>query len=540
MQPDIINSSGSGECSALRNLDPPDETLREELMRFDMNQQMRLSQQMKLAPRMIQSMEILQMPMMALQERIEQELEANIALEQVEPGVEAETPSDKVEEQATESLDERELDVGEDAKDTSDDWERLSTFESSYGDAADNEYSSSRYRAPSSGERDKKMDAMANVAARGESLTDQLLHQWTFAEVEKDIAAAGEVLIGYIDRDGLLSADLETILEQNREIPNLNLSEELLENAILELQHWLDPPGVGARSKRECFLLQIDALAEGDGDEEHCWDDVRLLIENHFDDLLQNRLPKISQESSIPLERIQAAMELMRKINLSPGRDLVDEEVPGIVPDVIVDYDEVADEFIARPATGAFPSLRVSKQYHEMAKDPGQEKKTREFLTNNVRNAHWLIDSLNQRRNTMMRVVNVVLARQREYFDNGPQYLKPLPMVEVADQLGIHVGTVSRAVSEKWIQTPRGLVRLRKFFSGGTATDSGRDMSWEAVKATLQEVIDAEDKTKPLSDEALAKELKQRGIEIARRTVVKYRQQLGIPPARRRKVFKTA
>jgi RNA polymerase sigma-54 factor len=132
-------------------------------------------------------------------------------------------------------------------------------------------------------------------------------------------------------------------------------------------------------------------------------------------------------------------------------------------------------------------------------------------------------------------VVNVVLARQREYFDHGPQHLKPLPMIEVADQLGIHVGTVSRAVADKWMQTPRGLVALRKFFSGGTSTQSGESMSWDAVKATLREIIDQEDKGKPMSDDALVDELKKRGIEIARRTVVKYRQQLDIPPARRRK-----
>jgi len=508
-------------------------------MRFDASQQMRLSQQMKLAPRMIQSMEILQMPLMVLQERIEQELEENIALEQVELDAEAEEPSpEQTEDRAGDTVEERELVVGEDSSRTGDDWERLSTFESSYGEATDNEYSSARYRASAAaGERDKKMDAMANVAARRESLTEQLLHQWTFAEVEGDIARAGELLIGYIDADGLLGADLETILEQNRNIPGLELTDELLTRATEQLQRWLDPPGIAARDKRECFLLQIDELEANDEDANHNWDDVRLLIKGHFEDLLQNRLPRIAQEAELSLERIQAAMALMRKLNLSPGRDLVDEEVPPVIPDVIVEYDEEAGEYLARLSGGVLPSLRISQQYRQMARDRSQDKATREFLNNSVRNAQWLIESIGQRKSTLLRVVNVVLARQREYFDHGPQHLRPLPMVEVADQLGIHVGTVSRAVAEKWIQAPRGLVPLRKFFSGGTATDGGRDMSWEAVKATLQEIIDAEDKTQPHSDEALANQLKERGIEIARRTVVKYRQQLGIPPARRRKVF---
>jgi RNA polymerase sigma-54 factor len=509
-------------------------------MRFDTSQQMRMSQQMKLAPRMIQSMEILQMPMMALQERIEQELESNIALEQLDPrddGSSDEPVAD--DDRLAERLDRGELVVGDGNQngDDAQDWERLSVFESSYRDAFDNAYSSSRSRAGSSGERDRKMDAMANIAARGESLTDNLLHQWTFAEVDPETARIGELLIGYIDGDGLLRVDPRIVIEQNVGVPGLELTPEKIGETIEALQHSLDPAGIAARDPRECFLLQIDSLELNDENPAHDWDDVRLLIREHYDDLLQNRLPKIAQEADLSLERIRAAMDLMRRLNLSPGRDLVDEEVPPVIPDVIVEFDEESDQYVARLADSILPMLNVSKQYQKMAKDRAQDKSTREFITNSVRNAQWLIDAINQRNSTLLRVVNVVLARQREFFDHGPQYLKPLPMIEVADQLGIHVGTVSRAVAEKWLQTPREVVPLRRFFSGGTATEGGRDMSWEAVKATLQEVIDAEDKTKPYSDEALAAELKKRGIDIARRTVVKYRQQLNIPPARRRKVY---
>lgn len=505
-------------------------------MRFDTSQHMKLSQQMKLAPRMIQSMEILQLPMLALQERIEQELESNIALEQIEPG-EGDRERTAADDEREERLDRRELVVGDEAGGSADDFERLSAFESSYSEAFDNTYSSERYSASrQAGERDRKLDAMASIAARGESLTEQLLHQWSLAEVEPDVAAVGERLIGYIDSDGLLGADLETILAQNQIVGGQPLTMERLERALECVQAWLDPPGVGARDQRECLLLQINALqAEGELDEN--WSDVRLLIQDHFDDLLQNRLPKIAQKTDLSMERIQAAIALMKKLNLSPGRDLVEQDVPPVIPDVMVEYDENADAYIAALADGVIPSLRVSPRYEEMAKDRNVDKETRDFVSNSVRNASWLIESINQRKNTLLRVVNVVLARQREFFDHGPQHLKPLPMIDVADQLGIHVGTVSRAVADKWLQTPRGMVPLRKFFSGGTETESGQDMSWEAVKSIVQEVVDNEDKTKPLSDDAIAKELKKRGIEIARRTVVKYRQQLNIPPARRRKVF---
>ena len=512
-------------------------------MRFDTSQHMRLGQHMKLAPRMIQSMEILQMPLMALQERIEQELEANIALEQVEPGAGLDLPPESGETDESgesgetgEPLSERELVVGEEGS-APDEWERLSTLESTYKDAFDNEYSSSGYRAAASGERDRKMDAMANIAAREASLTEQLLAQWRFAEVAADTARLGEMLIGYIGADGVLGASLETILDQNSNVPGVEVSIERLDAALASLQHWLEPPGIAARDTRESLLLQVDAREAAEADETVPWDDVRTLIESHFDDLLQNRLPRIAQITGFSMPRIQAAMALMRRLDLSPGRDLAPGDVAPIIPDVIVEYDEDDDTYVARLATGVLPSLRVSDEYAALAKDRTQEKATREFVSTNVRNAHWLIDSIRQRSATLLRVVAVVLSRQRAFLDEGSRALKPLPMTEVADELGIHVGTVSRAVADKWIQTPRGMIKLRKLFSGGTETDSGRDMSWEAVKVTLQEIVDGEDKTKPLSDEALARALKERGIEIARRTVVKYRQQLDIPPARRRKVF---
>jgi RNA polymerase sigma-54 factor len=512
-------------------------------MRFETSQHMRMSQQMKLAPRMIQSMEILQMPMLALQERVDQELESNVALEIVEPQAEdgEREAADRDDEREAadrddERLDEREMVVGETPSAT-DDWQRLSDFEASYPEDFDNQPPSQRYsRYRMSGERDRKMDALANIEARAKGLTEELLEQWSFAEVDDDTARLGELLIAYIDDDGLLGADLETIIEQNRNVPGLDLSVERLEEALEAVQRNLDPPGIGARSHRECISLQIDRM-EVDPDHDPRLGDVRRLVENHFDDLLQNRLPRIAEQTQMSMEQIHAAMELMHRFNINPGRELVSVDVPPIIPDVLVELDEETGEYTATLSDGVLPALRVSRRYEKMARDRTVEKATREFVGNSVRNAHWLIDSINQRKSTLLRVVGVVLARQRDFFDHGPQHLKPLPMIEVAEQLGIHVGTVSRAVADKWLQTPRGLVPLRKLFTGGTETESGQNLSWEAVKAKLKEIVDSEDKSDPLSDSALVGELKKRGIDIARRTVVKYRQQLDIPPARRRKVY---
>lgn len=483
---------------------------------------------MKLVPKMIQSMEILQLPLLALQERIDQELESNVALEQVEPGMDL---------KETKPRDEQHPDDRRDKADTetAETFERLRRLERSYGDFFDND--TGRPSSRLSGERDRKMDAMANAPDRGASLVEQLRQQWSFAEPPPEYLEPGNRILEYVNDDGLLGADLDTILDQSRNLPGVPWSKELLEETLGLLQQSLEPRGLAARSVRECLLLQLEDLVEAEPDpaKAEAWDDARRLIADHFDDLVQNRLPKIAERSGLSLERIQAAKALLPKLTLAPGRDLVAPEVRPIMPDVIVEYDPEKDEYTARLPGHALPDLRVSPEYARMARDKSVDAKTREFVGRNVRTASWLIDAIHQRKQTLLRVVHVVLARQREFFDYGPQFLKPLPMVEVAEQLGIHVGTVSRAVAGKWLQTPRGFAELRKFFSGGLETASGEDRSWDAVKAILREVVDAEDKREPLSDQAIATKLKERGVDIARRTVVKYREQLGIPPARQRK-----
>jgi RNA polymerase sigma-54 factor len=202
-----------------------------------------------------------------------------------------------------------------------------------------------------------------------------------------------------------------------------------------------------------------------------------------------------------------------------------------------VEYDEASDRYVAYLNDRAIPNVRINQQYAMMTKDKALAKNDRDFIKVNLGNAQWLLDAVGQRRHTLLRVVKVVVDAQREFFDYGPQALKPLPMTGVAEQLGIHVATVSRAVAEKYLLTPRGVVALRKFFSGGLATEGGSDMAWDAIKEALKDVIDAEDRAKPLSDEQLVAAMKDRGIEIARRTVAKYRDQLGIPTARLRRKF---
>lgn len=514
-------------------------------MRFDTSQSMRLGQQMKLSPRMIQSMEILHMALPALQERIEQELESNVALENLEPQLDLEDPDaervreelerERREDERVDREGERELVVG--MGDESADFERLDGMERDYGDAFTEAASVPSHSVQSTQDGDSKMAAMNNAPSRGESLVEQLLAQWKFVELPDELLEAGRRLIEYVGDDGLLDADLETIQEQILSEHGIELPLDLLERALLLVQTELEPAGIAARSVPESLLLQLDGMESPEDDEEELRrSDARRLISEHFEDLLENRLPLIQRNSGMSLERIQDAKNWMHRLELSPGRLLVDEAVRPIIPDVRVEYDPERDEYLAVLADDPILHLRVSPEYSEMARSKETDATTREFVERNVRDAGWLIEAITQRKNTLLRVVNVVLVRQRDFFDHGPQHLKPLPMVDVAEQLGIHVATVSRAVAEKWMETPRGYFPLRRFFSGGLETSEGRDMSWEAVKEMVREIVSGEDQKQPFSDQSIADMLNERGVKIARRTVVKYREQLGIPSARRRKI----
>jgi len=250
-----------------------------------------------------------------------------------------------------------------------------------------------------------------------------------------------------------------------------------------------------------------------------------------------NRLPQIARKSGFTIDQINHAKDFLKHLNARPGSLLGDSRVPTVTPDALVERDEETGEYTARLTEEYAPRLYINEIYKRMAKTKSVDGKTREFIANNIRNARWLIESIEQRRNTLLRVLRVVVEAQKEFLEHGPQLMRPLPMIGVADQLGIHVGTVSRAVAEKYIQTPRGIFPLRMFFTGGTENADGEAMSWDAVKAKLGEIIEKEDKTHPLSDDEIVVKLKEQGIELARRTVAKYRKIGGIAPARRRRVF---
>jgi RNA polymerase sigma-54 factor len=490
-------------------------------MKLEMRNQMRMEQRMKLAPHMIQSMEILQLSILALQERIEQELNSNPVLEMAE----SESPDEiqPAADQPKDDTDEKDIVVGTDAGKTGD-FERLE----SRGDGfTDYMYQAGSFRPRvSADEPDRKLEALKNTAAPPQSLHEYLSEQWRMVDAEEPVKKAGDMIIDYIDSRGYLTVRLEQLYNKDRG----DFTVDDLKCA-LELVQRLEPPGVGARDLKECLLIQMAQSSEDMSFESR-------LISEHMDELLENHLPEIARKMNCSIEAINRAIERMSKLDTSPGLQVGPDQNHPITPDVIVEPEEDSGGYSVRLADTDLPHLRVNDYYAGMVKDTRVSEKTRTFLQGNLRSAQWIIEAIEQRKNTLLKVARAVVKYQKDFFDKGQLYLRPLPMSKVAEEVGVHLATVSRAVSGKYVRCPWGVLPLRKFFSGGKEDTDGLGHSWEAIRAKLQEVIDSEDKAKPLNDDQIRKMLEKGGINnLARRTVAKYRKLLNIPAARFRKKY---
>ena len=493
-------------------------------MRLDTSQHMRLEQKMKLAPRMIQSMEILQLPLLALQERIDQELESNPVLEVLDPAEEVQPESPEPREDPDAPTDgERDMVVSDDDNKT-DAFERLSSMqeEDGFGEYMDRAwtYSARQY----SGERDRKLDAMMNTASRSECLNDHLLAQWAFVETDEPVKLAGKLIIDHIGDDGYLRVRLEDLVEDQVSWARMAYMEE-----ALRLVQQLEPVGVGARDLGECLLIQLNQDTGNHALE-------KLIVSQHLRDIELNRLPQVAKKTGESMARIKEAIVHIGRLTRRPGMLIGDRSAPYIMPDVVVEYDEEGT-YQVRLSDELVPRLQVSNTYRKMVRERELDTKTRQFIQTNMRSARWLIESIEQRRHTLLRVVGAILKHQHGFLERGPEHLMPLPMVQVADELGIHVGTVSRAVAGKYMQTPQGIFALRQFFCGGTETADGQSISWGGIKVKLQEIIDGEDKANPLNDDQIVTALKGEGLGLARRTVAKYRKIMEIPSARQRRQY---
>jgi len=482
-------------------------------MRLDTSQQMRTEMRLRMAPRMIQSMEILQLPIMALQERIEQELMENPVLENLRESSPAEADDEDAPAPAA-------LEAEQDGEPN--EFDSLISLDENWSELYDE--GPRRSRASLSEESDRKQEAMQNMASRPRSFHDDLIDQLSFFDCEPIVRELAEYIINNLDERGFLKLDLHDVVRDFNGRANREQAEE-----ALQLVQRLDPPGVGARDIRECLLLQLTP-------EIPCHQILQLLISQHLDDVEHNRLPTIEKKTGIPLETIKEALEHLGRLNLRPAASFGSDNSNYVVPDLIVENDDRGG-YDVRLADENTPQVTISRYYQKQLRNKQTDPQTREYIQKKIQSARWLIESIEQRRNTLLKVARAIIKHQKEFLDKGPEFIEPLKMQQIADRVGVHVTTVSRAVDDKWVQTPRGIFPLKRFFGGGTVNADGDEIAWDTIKQKLLDIIAKEDKQNPLSDEEIVDEMGRQGLTVARRTVTKYRQNLRIPSSRQRKQF---
>ncbi len=492
-------------------------------MRFSLGQFTSQKQIQKLAPRMIQSMEILQLPVLELQERIDQEMTENPVLEEIEVEQEELEGAEALQaaEQSAESEGESELVVDEDSN-NAEDFERLDDLDQEIPDYFDEQPRLSVNRVQEFS--DRYHDTMANISQRGITLYDHLLLQLRELDLPVELLTMAERIASSLDAEGggYLNLPLESLIRNDLDEQQLAIAQQ-----ALDVVQQLDPPGVAARNLEECLLLQLSV-------EHPFYRELHLLITNHLEDLEHNRLPLIQKQTGMSIEDIQLIWEELRQLNPKPAASFVEKPVMSVVPDLFVHRDDDG-RYVVTVEERDIPQLCISNYYRRRLKAADANKEEKDFLRRKLNGAQWLIEAIQQRQATLLKVSQAIVDHQYRVIDDGLEAIVPLKMQQIADTVSVHVTTVSRAVDDKWIQTPRGIFPLRGFFVGGTTGEDGEDVAWDNIRTKLQEIIDQEDKAKPHSDDELVRRLKAAGLSVARRTVTKYRKKMGIPSSRQRK-----
>lgn len=450
----------------------------------------------KLAPQLIQSLKLLQMPILKLEQMVRQELSTNPLLE------EAEATEDQDEITATSPEGEEEV---TDPQLDKINWEDYLRDEGEF------------YFKP---ERERGEERLERTPTIEKNLSEHLTDQLHLGRVSPEDSAIGEYIIGNIDENGYLVCSVEEIASA------LDTSVEKV-SKILSLIQSFDPPGVGARDLRESLLIQLkekgfeDSLAYR-------------IVRDHLNELEKKSYTQISKALGVGFEDVQAAMDFIKTLNPSPAMGNFTKAAAAVVPDLVVE--KIGDQFVVFHNDKNLPRLRINHTYRALMKKGAlPSKETKNYLEEKLEKARWLLNAINQRRNTMIRVMEKIVEEQKGFFENGPSQLKPLTMEAIAERVSMNVATISRVSNGKYVQTPQGIFEIKYFFNTGVPTDNGEDLSKRHVKQLIADFIRKEDPAVPLSDQQIYGLLKKEGINIARRTVSKYREELKIMPARFRK-----
>ncbi len=480
-----------------------------------LSQQLRLSQ--KLTPQQIQYLKLLQLPSLSLEQRIKTELEQNPLLEE---GIEDELDSTEGQEEAplTDDIPSTESEETPAAAKKEDEF----TFEDYVNDE-------SNYTFKGEASDDSEKDD--NPLAASEPLTQKILEQLSLADLTDKGMLVAEELIGNIDEDGYLHRNLDAIVSDINLTHHLHITIPQAEEVLKIIQR-LDPIGIASRTLQECLLVQLEML-EAD---EHVKKLATIVLEKYFDDFTKKHFEQLAKNVGVSLEEIKHVIELIAHLNPKPGEGNISSQENYLTPDFLITKDE--KDFIIQLNDKNVPPLRINRGYKELIsrRKKGVDVETKTFLRAKFEAAKWFIASIHQRRETMLKVMRTIIDRQRHFFEHG-EGLKPLIYKDIAETIHMDISTISRVVNGKYVQTDYGVFELRHFFSEGISTQSGEDVSNKEVKERIREIIGIEDTNKPLSDDRIAEILNEKGFNIARRTVAKYREAMMIPVARlRRKI----
>ena len=472
----------------------------------------------KLSPQQIQMIKLLEVPTLQIEQRIKKELEENPALE--------EGPEEGDETNNSEEVDEQFEETDKDQEEfTIDDY------------IEEDEIPEYRLQSNNYSKEDEKRNEIPFSV--GSSFQEHLESQLSLRDLTEKQKILGEYILGNIDEDGYLRRELANIVDDLAFLQNITTTEKELEE-VLEIIQDLDPAGVGARSLRECLLIQLAI-------KDRTQVPVKLaytILDLYFDEFSKRHYDKITARLGIPEGELKLAIDEILKLNPKPGSvfsDSFTKNSQQIIPDFILDYTE--DGFDLHLNSRNLPELRLSSAYNEMLRsyirNRDQKKEMKDaimFVKQKIDSAKWFIDAIRQRQNTLLLTMNAILKYQEEYFIDGDETkFKPMILKDVAEMTGLDISTVSRVANSKYIQTHFGIFPLKFFFSEGLQTDSGEEVSTREIKRILQDCIENEEKRRPLTDERLTDILQKKGYQIARRTVAKYREQLNIPVARLRR-----